>query len=101
MISRPAATPSRAGSRQPLVVELSALGGRPSPLMGGKVSGLNLHSRLTGEVRSTGTSTVMPENTARRPPHLTRFSTVSGITGHADSRDERRLLDRKIPWASG
>jgi hypothetical protein len=54
MISRPATTPSRAGSRQPLVVELSALGGRPSPLMGGKVSGLNLHSRLTGEVHLAG-----------------------------------------------
>jgi CO/xanthine dehydrogenase Mo-binding subunit len=28
--------------------------------------------------RSTASQTVMPGNTARRPPHLTRFSTVSG-----------------------
>ena len=101
MISRPAATPSRAGSRQPLVVELSAFGGRLSP-MGGKVSGLNLHSRLTEEVHFAGFQKywrrAMPARISAAGfscPGRDRLLCVLGRGGTAIDEPAWRFVDRR------
>ena len=102
MISRPAATPSRAGSRQPLVVELSAFGGRPSPLMGGKVPRLYLHSRLTGEVHLAGFGKywrrAMPARISAAGfscPGRGRLLCVLGRVGTAIDEPAWRFVDRR------